>query len=70
MFIVALFTIAEIWQQPKCGVCVCVRVCVVQHEEQSYCNNYKWSITFKSCEPLYCTPVTYRIVEQLYFNSK
>ena len=28
MFIVALFTIAEIWQQPKCGVCVCVCVCV------------------------------------------
>ena len=26
MFIVALFTIAEIWQQPKCGVCVCVCV--------------------------------------------
>ena len=33
MFIVALFTIAKIWQQSKCGVCVCVCVCVVQHEE-------------------------------------
>ena len=39
MFIAALFTIAEIWKQPKClsidqwikkmqGVCVCVCVCV------------------------------------------
>ena len=25
-------------------------------------NNYKWSITFKSYESLYCTPVTYIIL--------
>ena len=29
-------------------------------------NNYKWSITFKSCESLYYNPVTYII---LYINS-
>ena len=29
MFIVALFTIANIWQQPNCGVYVCVCVCVL-----------------------------------------
>ena len=32
-------------------------------------NNYKWSITFKNCESLYCTPVTYNIV-QLYASIK
>ena len=28
-------------------------------------NNYKWSITFKNCGSLYCTPITYII---LYIN--
>ena len=32
-------------------------------------NNYKWSITFKNCESC-CTPVTYHIVHQLYFNKE
>ena len=27
--------------------------------------NYKWSITFKHCESLYCTHVTYNILHQL-----
>ena len=31
-------------------------------------NNYTWSITFKNCDSLYCTSVTYNIVHQLYFN--
>ena len=31
---------------------------------------YKWNITFKICESLYCTPVTCNIVYQLYFNFK
>ena len=34
------------------------------HEREVY-NNYKWSIVFKNCESLYCTPVTYNIVQQL-----
>ena len=29
-------------------------------------NNYKWSINFKNCEPLYCTPVTYVILYSNY----
>ena len=29
-------------------------------------NNYKWSITFKHCESLYCTPVTLIIVYKNY----
>ena len=32
----------------------------MQHRDYSHAyNNYKWSITFKNCESLYCTPVTY-----------
>ena len=27
--------------------------------ESIFYNNYKWSIIFKNCESLYCTPVTY-----------
>ena len=34
-----------------------------------FSNNYKWSITFKNCEALYCTPVTY-MVQQLYFSER
>ena len=30
-------------------------------------HNYKWSITFKTCELLYCTHVTYSIIHQLLF---
>ena len=26
-------------------------------------------MTFKNCELLYCIPVTYNIVQQLYFNK-
>ena len=33
-------------------------------------NSYKWNITFKNCESLYCTPVTYNIVQQLYFDKQ
>ena len=33
--------------------------------QEIFYNNYKWSTTFKSCESLYCTPVTYNIVQQL-----
>ena len=29
-------------------------------------NNYKWSITFKNCESLYYTPVTYVILYSNY----
>ena len=29
---------------------------------------YKWSITFKNWDSLYCAPVTYDIVHQLYFK--
>ena len=43
---------------------------IIHHREYSQCfyKNYKWSITFKSHESLYCTLVTYNIVHQLYFN--
>ena len=30
--------------------------------------NYKWNITFKNCDSLYCTLVTYNTV-QLHFNQ-
>ena len=35
-------------------------------------NNYERSITFKNCESLYCTPVTYEniVVHQLSFHKK
>ena len=33
-------------------------------------NNYKWSITFKNCKSLCCTPDTYNIVNPLYLNKK
>ena len=33
--------------------------------ELIFYNNYKWSISFKNCESLYCTPLTYLI---LYIN--
>ena len=33
-------------------------------------NNQKQSITFKNCESLCFTPITYNIVHQLYFNPK
>ena len=29
-------------------------------------NNYKWNITFKNCDPLYCTPITYIILYSNY----
>ena len=32
-------------------------------------NNYKWSITFKICESIYCIPETYNTVPQLYLNN-
>lgn len=32
-------------------------------------NNYKWTITFKICESIYCTPETYNAVHQLYLNN-
>ena len=38
--------------------------------EQIFYKNYKRSITFKNCESLYCTPVTYNIRHQLYVNKK
>ena len=28
-------------------------------------NNYKWSITFKNCESLYCISMTYNILHEL-----
>ena len=32
-------------------------------------NNYKWTVTFKSCESLYCAPENYVIiVNQLYLH--
>ena len=31
---------------------------------------YKFNITFKSCESLYYTPITYNIAKQLCFNKK
>ena len=30
--------------------------------EPVFYNNYKWSISFKNCESLYCTPLTYLIL--------
>ena len=35
-----------------------------------YFKNYQWSITFKNCESLYYTSVTYSIKHQLYFSKK
>lgn len=33
-------------------------------------NNYTWSIPFKSCESLYCTPVTYLMLHGNYTSIK
>ena len=33
-------------------------------------NNYKWSITIKNCESLYCTPITYIILYIGYMSIK
>ena len=30
----------------------------MQGIQPRFYNNYKWNITFKNCESLYCTPVT------------
>ena len=41
----------------------------VQHRIQPMlCGNYKRCISFKNYEWVYCTPVIYNIVNQLYFN--
>ena len=51
------------------GVSLATRMyCTTWGIEPIFCNNYKWSIILKNCESLYCTPVTYKIVHQLYFN--
>ena len=41
-----------------------------QEIQSIFYNNYKWNITFKNCESLYCTYVTYIMLYQLYFNKK
>ena len=33
-------------------------------------DNYKWSLTFKSCESLCCTFETYNIVYKLHLTNK
>ena len=44
---------------------------IVQHREYGhYFSHCKYSITFKSCESLYCTPVAYNMAHQIYFNKK
>ena len=40
--------------------------CTAQGIQPIFYNDYKWSITFKNCESLYCTPVTYNVAHQLY----
>ena len=32
--------------------------------------NYKWNITFKNCESLYCTPVTYLYINYTSIKNK
>ena len=37
-------------------------------------NNYKWSLIFKNCESLYCTPATYillyiTVLQQTFLNK-
>ena len=44
--------------------------CTTQETQPIFYNNFKWGIIFKTCESLYCTPVTYNVVHQLYFNFK
>ena len=44
--------------------------CITQGIQPIFYNNYKWRITFKNCESLYCTSVTYNIGHQLYFTEK
>ena len=34
----------------------------MQGTQPIFYNNYKWSVTFKNCESLCCTPVTYIIL--------
>ena len=41
---------------------------ITQGIQQIFYNNYKWNITFKNCESLYYTPVTY-IVLYIKFTS-
>ena len=42
----------------------------VQHSEYSQHFNYKWSITFKNCESLCCTPENYTILYINYTSDK
>ena len=44
------------------------RYCTAQGVWLIFSNNYKLSVTFKSCKVLYCTSITYT-VHQLYFNK-
>ena len=44
--------------------------CTTQEIQPIFYNNYKWSIIFKSCESLYCTPVTYIILHINYTSVK
>ena len=40
-----------------------------EYKQPKIYKNYKWSITFKYCDSLCCTFVTYNIVHKLYFNK-
>ena len=44
--------------------------CTTEGVQSVFYNYYKWSITFKNCESLYCTPVTYNTVQQLCLEKK
>ena len=44
--------------------------CTTQGIQLIFYNNYKWSITFKNCESLYCTLVIYIILYINYTSKK
>ena len=35
--------------------------CITKEIQPIFYNNYKWSITYKNCESLYCIPVIYAV---------
>ena len=64
-----IFFTCPVFPAPYCfGCCSLIVQCKVREHDYSKCNKYKWNITFKNCEPLYCTSVTY-IILYISYNS-
>ena len=43
---------------------------IVQHREVLFCNNFKWSISYKNTDPLCSTTETYIILQINYTSIK